>query len=183
MDMIITRERLAAWRPCERYTAEYIAELIPPGGVHLRDALKRTDVPAEDLIWMATRKGLLPDAGLRLFACRCARRALDRCAEPDQRSLVAVKTAERYALGAATADELAAARDGAWSAWMAMWGTAAGSREANVATWAAARPAKRAAEQAQMMAEWAAADATAERVAQIADLLAVIDRMEAPCEP
>ena len=170
MDLIITRERLAAWEPCGSYPAERIAELIPPDGVHLREALQRSDVPVEDLIWLATRRNLLPESELRLFACRCARRALDRIAKPDPRSIASIETAERYARGEATAGELAASQSSAWAA------VRQAEAAARAAAWAA---------DAARAATWAAlaADEAAERATQIADLLTVIDRLEASCEP
>jgi len=57
---------------------------------------------------------------LRLFACECAERALNRereqGREPDARSWAAIDAARRYANGEATRAELDAARDAAWAA-------------------------------------------------------------------
>jgi len=61
----------------------------------------------EWLIWVATRPGVLTDRELRLFAVFCARQVEHLLT--DQRSLSAIATAERYANGEATSDELAAA--------------------------------------------------------------------------
>ena len=70
---------------------------------------------------------------LRLFACDCAERALQREQDlgrtPDPRSWQAITTARNYAEGRATAQAMAAARDAAWDA-----------------AWAAARDAARAAQ-------------------------------------
>jgi len=55
----------------------------------------------------------------RLFAVLCARQALARINKPDPRSVAACDIAERFANGAATRKELAAARDAAWDAAMA----------------------------------------------------------------
>jgi hypothetical protein len=52
-------------------------------------------------------KGRLSARKLRLFACACARRIWQLFADP--RALAAVETAERYADGGATVDELTAA--------------------------------------------------------------------------
>jgi len=50
----------------------------------------------------------------RLFAAWCARQAMALIPDPDPRSVAVVDTAERFANGRATADELAAARAAAW---------------------------------------------------------------------
>jgi len=60
------------------------------------------------LLWVATQQGVLTDRELRLFAVFCARQVKHLLT--DQRSIDAIDTAERYALGQATAEELAAAR-------------------------------------------------------------------------
>lgn len=71
----------------------------------------------EWLLWIGTRSGVLPDRELRLFAVRCAR-SVQNLME-DARSAAALDVAERYANGAATDDELAAAMAAAWAAAMA----------------------------------------------------------------
>ena len=68
--------------------------------------------------------GETTDSNLRLFACDVAEDALSLVESPDPRSLAAIEVARRYAVGAATRDELGAA------------GVAAG-----VAAWADARDA------------------------------------------
>ena len=81
----------------------------------------------------------------RHFACDCAARALTRLAVPDPRSVAAIAVARRFAEGAATAHELAAARAAAWgaareAAWAAAWDAAraAARAAAREAAWAAA---------------------------------------------
>jgi len=64
-------------------------------------------LPAEWLLWVATRDGVLTDKELRLFAVFCARQFWHLLT--DERSRNAVEVAERYANGEATDDELAAA--------------------------------------------------------------------------
>lgn len=54
------------------------------------------------------------DRYLREFACRCARSVEDRLRDP--RSRTAIQTAERYAVGEATQEELAAACEAAEAA-------------------------------------------------------------------
>jgi hypothetical protein len=123
------------------------------------------------VIWIATRRGVLTDRELRLFAVWCARQVQHLLTDP--RSINAIDVAERYANGEATDEELAAAgaaagaaasaaasaaaraaasaaaRDAAWAAaWAAAW-TASWT-----AAWTADRDAARAADRA---AAWAAA--------------------------
>lgn len=68
----------------------------------------------EWLIWVATRKGVLTDKELRLFAVWSARQVQHLMT--DARSIAALDVAERYAHGQATTQELAAARAAAWAA-------------------------------------------------------------------
>ena len=95
----------------------------------------------EWLLWVATRKGVLSDKELRLFAVWCARQVQHLM--PDPRSVAALDVAERHADGKATDVELAEARAAA--------GDAAGA-----AAWAAARAAAGAWDAARAAA-WAAA--------------------------
>ena len=67
------------------------------------DKLKRVDW----LVWVATRKGVLTDKELRLFACFCARQNWHLLT--DERSRNAIEVAERFANGNATKGELKAA--------------------------------------------------------------------------
>ncbi len=89
----------------------------------------------EWLLWVATRKGVLSDKELRLFAVWCARQVQHLM--PDPRSVAALDVAERHADGKATDFELAAARDAARDA---AW--AAARAAARDAAWAAARAAQ-----------------------------------------
>lgn len=68
----------------------------------------------EWLVWVATRKGVLTDKELRLFAVWSARQVQDLMS--DQRSIDALDVAERCAHGNATSEQLAAARAAAWAA-------------------------------------------------------------------
>ena len=96
----------------------------------------------EWLVWVATRPGVMTDLELRLFAVYCVRQVEHLLT--DQRSLNAIATAERYANGEATSDELAAARSAAWDAAWDAAGDAA-SVAASDAAWAAAWDAARSA--------------------------------------
>lgn len=89
-------------------------------------------IKPEWLVWIATRPGVLADRELRLFAVWSARQVQHLMKDP--RSAQAIDTAERFATGKATKEELSAAWDAAWddaAAWAAAWAAAA-------ATWAAA---------------------------------------------
>ena len=106
------------------------------------------------LVWIATRQGVLPERDLRLFACWCARQVWHLL--KDDRSKNAVIVAEKYAVGEATADELAAACAVAAAA-AAEWVSA------NAAEWAAANAAARAATLTEMHVDtWSAKAAKAE---------------------
>ena len=113
----------------------------------------------EWVLWIGTRKGVLPDRELRLFAVRCARSVQHLM--KDARSGAAIDGAERYANGMATDAELAAASAAesaaaSAAAWAAAWSaaSAAASAAAWAAAWSAARDAAR-------DAAWAAARAAA----------------------
>ena len=102
-----TIEDIRALEPCYD-PGEYIAEDWE--GTVL-DILEFEECAAGDRIWVAA--GLLDDRSARLFAVYCARKALEMVDNPDKRSVNACEVAERYALGAATDEELRAARDAA----------------------------------------------------------------------
>jgi hypothetical protein len=127
-----------------------------------------------DALW-ACRTVPEHDREWRLFAVWCARQCQHLMR--DQRSHDAIDVAERFALGAATKNELTAACDAAWAAaWAAA--TAATSDKATAAARDAARRAARAtawgaAWGAAMDAARAAARATA-RAAQTAEFLRVV---------
>ena len=126
------------------------------------DVLDVKDCPAADRLWVVLREECVSSRTLRLFAVWCARQALALVDNPDQRSVAACDTAERFANGEATERELAAAwaaaraaaRDAAWAAaraaardaaWAAAWAAAwdAASVAARAVAWDAARAAAR----------------------------------------
>ncbi len=145
--------------------------------VDMHDAWQRLE--PDWLLWVATRPGVLTDRELRLFAVFCARQVEHLLT--DQRSKDAIDTAEKFAKGEATYEELAAAEAAAWAAaraaarvaaWAAdrdaAWAAArvAAWDAARVAAWAADRDAARAAARvAAWDAAWAAAWAAAEAAA------------------
>ena len=99
------------------YTPERLAELYDRPHTVVEVLLRRDgkwhDVPDADRLWTVLRLDLIDARTLRLFACDCAERTLDRRRaagrEPDPRSMEAVRVARLYADGKATADELGAA--------------------------------------------------------------------------
>ena len=128
------------------------------------DILKDKRIPAKDRIWAATRKGMLDDRTLRLFACKCVREVWHLLT--DERSRKAVEVAELYAVGEATDEELAAAWDAARDA----------ARDAAMA--AARDAAMAAARDAAMAAAWAAAWAVAGAAAREKQVIILIRLIE-----
>jgi hypothetical protein len=111
------------------------------------------------------------DKTARLFACYCARDVLpifEKKYPDDSRPRTAIETAERYANGEATDEELAAALDAAWAA--AKDAAMAASWNAALDTaWNAARAAARdAARAAARDAAWVAASDAAWDAARVA---------------
>jgi hypothetical protein len=102
-------------------------------------------VGLEDALWCCRAEPEL-DNQWRLFAVWCARQVQHLMTDP--RSVKALDVAELHAIGQATDDDLAAARDAAWdaardAAWDAAWDAARAA--ARAAAWDAARAAARAA--------------------------------------
>ena len=136
-----TIKGILAWNPCERYTEEYLRELMGRReSVSLIEILV-ADISSEDAVWAACHA--MNDRQRRHFACDCAESVLHLANDP--RSSEAVRVARLYADGRATDDELAAAwaaardaaRDAARAAaWAAAW--AAASAAARAAAWDAA---------------------------------------------
>ena len=168
-----TIKGILAWNPCERYTEEYLRELMGRReSVSLIEILA-ADVLAEDAVWAACHA--MNDRQRRHFACDCAESVLHLANDP--RSSEAVRVARLYADGRATDDELAAAwaaardaaRDAARAAaWAAAWAAAsAAARAARAAAWDAAWDAARAAAwNAALDAAWDAARAAARDAAR-----------------
>lgn len=146
---------IRCWEPCYDPTRYLPADWQ---GTAL-DILDCEDCPAVDRLWVVIRNECIDARTLRLFAVWCARQALALIGDPDPRSVAALDTAERFANGEATVDELdaagAAAGAAAWDARAAARDAArAAARDAAWDAWAAARAAARA-------AAWAAANAAA----------------------
>jgi len=106
---------------------------------------------ADWLLWIAERHGA-PESAVRLAACACARTALQYVPAGEDRPLRAIETAERFARGEATVEELDAAARGARTAILTA-GTAA--------AYAALAAAVAAGSTAAVATDWAARDAAA----------------------
>ena len=109
------------WGACPEYTADRLAALYPVPR-NAAEVLTLTDgpwaeVPAADRLCTVLRKGVLSNRVLRLSACDCAERALNRerdaGREPHPYYWNAVAVAKQFALGNATAQEM---RDAAYDA-------------------------------------------------------------------
>jgi hypothetical protein len=163
-DYILTRASALKAGAC--YSDDRLAELIPPEGL-TPVQVAELPIPPEDRHWALCYAMGVPDATLRLHAVWCARRALARVENPDPRSVAACDTAERYALGQATDEELRAA----WPvSWTAAWAANDAAWSAGSATASAAASAAWSASSASgAAAAWDAAK-VAERVAQVQDL-------------
>ena len=138
------------------------------------DILNVEDAPAQDRLWVVCHQGWIDDRTLRLFAVWCARESMKLADNPDPRSIAACDVAEKYALGQATENELAAASAAAWAAdraaaWYAAWDAA------SAAAWAADRAADRAAAWAAAWAADRAADRAAARAAQVEKLKEMLE--------
>ena len=108
---------------------------------------------ADWMLWLVAELDVEYSPRLRLSACACARTALRFVPPGEDRPRLAIETAEKYARGEATDNEL----DAAWDA-----ARAAARDTAGAAAWAAAGAAARdAARDAAWDAAWDAADAAA----------------------
>ena len=116
------------------------------------DVLDVKDCPAADRLWVVLREECVSSRTLRLFAVWCARQALALVDNPDQRSVAACDTAERFANGEASKRALAAAQAAARAAASVAARDAAGAA-ASAAAWDAASAAAR---DAARDAAWAA---------------------------
>jgi hypothetical protein len=122
---------------CEKHGAcqEGYDWAIQTGCKTMSELWQRDDIKPKWRMWIATCPGVMFDKDLRLFACWCVRQAWHLLT--DERSRNAVEVAERFAVGAATEEELAAARYAAGDA-AGYAGRAAAWAAARAAFWAAA---------------------------------------------
>jgi len=111
------------------------------------------------MLWLAGRVAVKRE-DVVLAACACARTALVHVQAGEDRPRVAIETAERWARGEATLNEVRAAAGAAWAAWAAAEAArAAEAAGATRAAWAAAEAARAA--EAAAGAAGAAAEAAA----------------------
>ena len=151
-EKMISVDYVVSLGPCEPdYTTEIILEIF--GGrdeITLREVLE-LNIPSRDMIWFLTQADLLTGAEKRLYACWVARNLLPvyEVEYPDDsRVRSCIETAERFARGDATWEEVRRSRAAAWSAAFSDvddWGTAwsPATRAAHCATWCAAMSATR----------------------------------------
>jgi len=172
----ITITDIRSWKPCYD-----LSKHLPEDwqGTVL-DILKMDTIPAQDRFWVVLREELIDAKTLRLFAVWCARQVQHLITDP--RSIAAIDTAEKYANGQATNEELATARAAAWDAARNAAGYAAWNATGDAAWYAAWDAARAAAHAAVGDAAWnpagnAAWDA-AQQAAQDAQVNQLINMLE-----
>ena len=151
----MTVEDIMKHNPC--YTRERIIELWAGREALSFADVAKLDIPDVDKIWAGVHF-YMDDRQHRLFAVRCARRALSRILDPNPRGVAACDVAERFANGEASEEELTAASDAASAAWSAARSDAS----------YAARSARSAASYAARDAAWSAASDAASDAAEFA---------------
>jgi len=112
------------WWSCPGYPAALLAALYPVPRTAVEVLTMKdgpwAEVPAADRLCTVLRKGVLSNRVLRLSACDCAERALNRerdaGREPHPYYWNAVAVAKQFALGNATAEEMYVARAAACTA-------------------------------------------------------------------
>ena len=134
------------------------------------DILRLDEVDAEDRLWLVLREELIDAPILHEFACRCAERALSRIDKPDERSIAAIEAKRKWLRGEISDDEMAVARDAAWSV---VYVTACPAERA--AACAMERDATCAAAWTAECAEEMAEEIAAEREWQIAELMRMLE--------
>ena len=111
-DKIITIEDIMALKPCYNPVEKGHLPANWSGTIH--DLLNNPHAPSVDMQWAVLR--LVDDKTNRLFAVKCARRALSGIDNPDPRSIAACDVAERHAYGQATVEQLREACGAAYDA-------------------------------------------------------------------
>ncbi len=143
MKYVTTKRRIREVHPCRDRWLVFLAAHRDYGD---DDPIPFTSILAsnglEDTLWvLQTMEPIETRAQfLRLFACNVVERMLPHYEAQypdDDRPRVAIATARRYAVGKATAAEMAQAAGAAWAAWAAAEGAWAAQAAAGAA-WAAA---------------------------------------------
>ncbi len=169
----VTVNQVMAWEPC--YDSDRVEALFAGRECLTALEIADLDIHAEYRVWALCHEELLTPCELRTLACRFVRGTplgdgrTVWALLTDQRSRAAVEVAERYVLGEATDEDLAAARSAAFAAWAAARAAArsaaeTAARSAARDAWAARSAARSAAEAASRDAE-AAAEAAARSAA------------------
>src|SRR5579872_4440325 len=112
---VLTIPMIRSWKPCYD-PIKYLPESWKGTAI---DILKSEKVPPQDRLWGVLRaEAGIDDGTIRLFACWCAREALKLIPEKDvdPRSVKTIEVSEKFAVGKATEEELAAARAAARAA-------------------------------------------------------------------
>ena len=177
----MTVEDIMKHNPC--YKRDRIIELWAGRESLSFSDVAKLDIPGVDKVWAGVHF-YMDDRQHRLFAVRCARRALSRILDPNPRGVAACDVAERFANGEASEEELTAARSVAWSvaesaarsarsAAMSAESAAMSAESAAMSAWSAASyaawsAAESAAESAAMSAAWPSAWSVAESAARSA---------------
>ncbi len=166
----ITVDQVMALGPCREYTRERVVELFGGESTTLLRLIDEVDAPAEDKFWLIGR--VLPARLVHRLACQIAERCLEAAEakgyEIDPRSWEVIRAMRRWLAGEITDEEMAVAKDAAWSA---VW---AAVRAETEAAWAA-RVAAEIAGAAWSAAEFARATAAAaaEAAAEAAEVAGI----------
>lgn len=115
MTITTTLNRIRAEKPCREGWAQLLQHLDKfwADDEPLRYSTILVSNGLADALWCCRAEPQL-NSKWRLYAVWCARQVQDMLA--DYRSVAAIDTAERYAHGEATREELIAAREAAWKA-------------------------------------------------------------------
>jgi hypothetical protein len=107
-----TYSDIKSWRPCYD-PSKYISTDFKGTAIKI---LNMDNIPFEDRLWCVLRSDIISEKVMRLFAVWSYRETLKFIKNPDPRSIKCANVAERYALGLATEEGLAAAYSAAYSA-------------------------------------------------------------------
>ena len=114
----VTIDDILSWAPCDDYDRARVEELM--GDRKRISALEilELDIPIDHRLWAVLRRPFFTEAELRLLACDFAEHVLpifEAQYPGDKRPHQVIEVSRRFALGEATADDLACARAAAWT--------------------------------------------------------------------